>query len=360
MKKIFFILLIIFFLVVTFFISLFFLEFLLKKLNSKVYSDANKTYVLFYSEKGNPFVNHKNFFLYNQLDNIRISSYFKKKTDFINEYSYVFKTNNIGLKQDTIVTKEKDYILILGDSAGEGQGSKPWFNNFEKKFNKSDKFFLINGAILGTGFRQWEYLHDYILGENFKIKKVIVIFTSYDIERQPFILKDSICLGNYKLCNGNEMFLGAPKNFNEEILFLKNLYSNNKVNLQIHDKKISFQKSFKNLFPSSYLAYKIFRFKTINRIENQESIKRLLKKYNNNIIFLHVPYLEEVKNNKIIEPGQDTIKFLLSLKSNIILLKDYCNFDPNNDWHPIDLHLNESGNTKLMNCIYNKIQSFIF
>jgi len=318
---------------------------------------TSRSILLFQNKNGNPFVNHRNFFTYNPNDKIRISSYYSKNNKFIKEYSYEFLTNNFGFKQNIKINKEDDYILILGNSFGEGQGSPPWINFFQDKFKK-DKILSLNASMLGTGYAQGENIHNYLLEKSIKFKKIIIIFISYDLERQVFTLDNNtlLCLKDYSSCNGKEIFIGAPKNPQEEEKFLTRIYESNPTFYKI----CNFKELIKYYFPNIYLKYKTVRFKTINQYANKMAIENFVKKYKENIIFIHAPLIEEYKTKKLIEPGVKTLNILNSLNAKVIDLKENCKFIPEKDWHPIDMHLNASGNSKLVECIYIQTKQFIY
>ena len=71
---------------------------------------------------------------------------------------------------------------FLGDSNTEGVGVSPWFEKLIQNFSQESLQF-VNGGIFGTGFQQWQLLHDFLLNEGVNVKSVVVIFISHDYKR---------------------------------------------------------------------------------------------------------------------------------------------------------------------------------
>lgn len=306
-----------------------------------------RNFLLFNSDNQKVFQNFTNFFKYYPESKITIANYYLGDNDEINiEYHYSFHTNNFGLNQKQNIDIKKEYILILGNSFAEGQGAPPWFEKFIK-LNTNKKNNYINGAIFGTGFAQHVNLHDYLIKQNIKIKKIILIFGSYDIERQPFIISDSIlsCVEKYK-CSSNDIFFPLSIDIRQNKDLLKKIVEND-------SNKDFFVKDYiKSKLPNIYLIYKKIRFLTINRLVNKQAILKLKQIYNleNNLIFINVPQASEVINQKLVKSGQYTMELLK--KNNIkafTMLKD-CNFIPS-DYHKNDGHLNAVGYSKFVKCL---------
>lgn len=83
-------------------------------------------YMLFGQEGGGTvFRNTGEIFTYHPNATIKSSTYYNIKNEWILEYEYLFRTNNLGLVQSNDVRGDVPSILLLGDSYTEGQGSAP-------------------------------------------------------------------------------------------------------------------------------------------------------------------------------------------------------------------------------------------
>ena len=76
--------------------------------------------------------------------------------------------------------------------------------------------------------RQLEILEKHI-DEQFDIEKVVFLYTSGDIERDPFNFSQKTlnCLDNYEVCEGNENYYGFPLEETSPLVFLKKLKNYN-------------------------------------------------------------------------------------------------------------------------------------
>ena len=313
--------------------------------------DQNKRYMLF--QEGEVFQNIDNFFKYVPNKNILSKTFYKTKDDWVEEYSYTFKTNNYGLVQKNDLLKDKKSILFLGDSFIEGQGAKPWINKFDGIYKD---YQIINGGILGTGPQQFELLEKHIQ-KKYTVDKVVLFYIGDDIRRNPFnISKKSLsCLKNHKLCKGDENFYGFPfkKENHFDFLNFLNLKREKKLNELPYSEKV--KKNIKNFFlnlyiikiPNNFIKQKFYRSNNIYIKRNFEAINRLSNKYKKNIFFIQMKNKNEIVFGKEYETFF-TENYIKKISKNHFV----CNFDNNiNYFHNIDMHPNEKGYDNLYKCV---------
>ncbi len=304
-------------------------------------------------QQGKIFQNVNNFFKYEPNSSIRHEVFFDINNKFLKEYSYEIKTNNFGLVQEKDIYPSIPSILFLGDSFTEGIGSHSWVNNFQGKIGN---YQIINGGIFGTGPQQFELLEKHI-NKYYNIEKVVFLYTSGDIERDPFNFSEQNfkCLNNYLMCKGFESYYGFPiKNMNPES-FLKQLKSfrdtkEDKITWKKIRRKI--KSLIANLYiikiPRNYLQNNFYKSKNEKIIKNFNSITNLVNKYGENIIFIQIQTMDEIFNKKKNYYSIYSEKFIRSLTQ-----KHYnCEFENDisffyyNDGHP-----NKKGYEKLYKCV---------
>lgn len=336
-------------------VSLFVVELILEKTlhnQNKKHNSYNR-YEL-YSD-GGVLEKKEGIFKYYPNKKILLKTYYSNGNKFIKEYDYTIQTNNFGLVQNNEIKKNKDSILFLGDSYTEGHGASSWIDKFKGVY---DGLQVINGGIMGTGFNEFELMENHI-EHNFKIKKIVLLFIGDDLRRKKFNIHNNtlLCLKDYQNCNGSENFFGydeKSKNINEYLNFLeenrlKYLKEINKDSGHYLQVTKNFLKDF-NIIYYPYLISKYsflnLKYKNVEK-KNFRSIKKLINKYNQNILFIHLNTKEEIKYGKSI----------LSTKVQNYLKKNkkdyfYCNF--NNDlnlFYKNDGHPNQIGYDYLFRCV---------
>jgi len=157
------------------------------------------------------FRNVDDIFVYREHSLIRSRVWFDTDNGFANEYSYQFRTNNLGLVQGTDVHLGKESLLVLGDSFTEGTGSPPWFDDFSRQF-PDPRLQPVNGGLLGTGFLHWVRLDQYLRNQGLTPSKAMVVFISDDMSRKRWAFQTGIleCLDNWLSCQGWENYYGLP------------------------------------------------------------------------------------------------------------------------------------------------------
>ena len=306
--------------------------------------NRSKLRYMVYSE-GNLFKKYNNFFkYYPNLDKRYLQFYFHQGK-FVKIWDYSFPTNNFGLVQSNDIYKEKKSILFLGDSFTEGIGAPPWVDKFGKNFLN---YQVINGGMMGTGFQQFEKIHDHIK-DIFNVEKVVILYIGGDL-RRGIVLRDTTdCLKDNRYCKKDASFLSIPSNENEIENFLFEKY---KLRQQ---KKISLKNNLKYLVRDTYTYNILKNYINTIRLENNVSIKKdfqaienLLKKNKKKILFINIKTAEEIIKKQESYETKLIGKYLAQKK-----IKNY-QCDMNNDlrnFHQIDFHPNENGYDEIFNCV---------
>ncbi len=292
-------------------------------------------YVLYSKDK--VFDEYKNFFKFQPNLLSRNLTYYHEKNEFFKIWDYEFNTNNFGLVQKSDIFPNKDSILFLGDSFTQGQGASPWIDKFKGEISG---YQVINGGILGAGFQQFENIYDHI-NENFKIKKVVVIYIGGDLRRGISIASDK-----------NVLFIPETKEELDNLL------------IKHHNLRLTKKEKIKDrlkFFIRDLYVYNIVRtqINTI-RLKNNELIKKnlnsidsLFKKNDPNIIFINVQTAYEIIT------GQESYE--TKILNKYLVQNKYPNYkcDLSNDisnFHKIDYHPNEKGYGELFDCVKNIVQ----
>lgn len=342
-------------------------------------SPWGKRYMLFKDTNGGTvFNNQDGFFVYGPNNIVESTTFYHIDDEWVKEYDYIIPTNNLGLVQTTPTITDKDSLLILGDSFTEGQGSFPWFEAFRDSFS-SPELQLINGGVFGTGFRQWEMLHDNLIDKGVAISRLVVVFISDDAGRTTWMLPEHTltCLKNYKDCKGPENFYHKPpqdelfiyleklKRFRDEYAATQLLKEKKKEKEKEKDMN-EFQYFFKEYMPGTkyltdFLINEVPSDKAImtkdvktNFNMNKNAIKSLISRYNENIIFVHIPQKNEIKMNVISDMGTLTTDYIKSQGGYLFDGHKECGFIYD-DYMPNDGHPNHIGYDKISSCISSAI-----
>jgi len=305
---------------------------------------------------GTVFRNVEDFFVYEPNKQIRSRMYCFVNGNWVKEYDYIIPTNNLGLVQRDGTRPNMPSVLLLGDSFTEGQGTSPWFELFSKKFSEPDLQF-INGGILGTGFQQWERLHDHLLTEHIVVKHLVVIFISDDYFRSVwnFSTDMSNCLRDYQRCVGKEKFFGMPAD-KDRGTYLKKWRAYRE--LALADGSHSFKERLEYFFPATtmiirFLSNYLIPFKLGDLPQSRRSrqvIASLIARYKENILFVHLPQKEEVINRRINPIGYVIREDIKGLGGSLYDGQSRCNLTKE-DYFVNDGHPNASGYAKISACV---------
>ncbi len=315
--------------------------------------ERSRRYMFFGTTDGAPaFRNQGNIFTYQPNATIRATTFYENGTSFHKEYDYEFKTNNLGLVQKLDVDKVRPSTLLLGDSFTEGQGATPWFYILEEgSSNKSTQ--LINGGFLGTGFAQWKLLHDQLEASSIQINRVVVPFISDDYQRVVWNFPDRVlnCLGDIKKCQGDEGYFPQPKAIDTEA-FLVDLkkfrdaeYSNKQA--------VKERRFFRKYFPSLHFIWGYIKkdFKVRFSNTNSTAIEFLIKKYGENVVFIHLPTQEELGRGNTPNPvGQLARERIKNSGGKLVDGFKVCGLEPS-DYFMNDPHPNPNGYKKISRCV---------
>ena len=324
-------------------IIIFFVEFLLN-----IYFKSSKIptenrfkfrYMLYSNDSnGKSFDKYKNFFKYKPNLSIRHLLYYYRENNFLEIWDYKFNTNNFGLVQKSDIFSDQESLLLLGDSFTQGQGASPWVDNFNGNISG---YQVINGGIIGTGFQQFENIYDHI-SENFKIKKLVVIYIGSDLRRDIQIVSDKKVL----------LIPESKKELNNLLLKQHKLRSNKKEKFKDRLKFFIRELYVYNILRTKINSIRLKNDQTIKR--NLKSIESLYKKNYPNIVFINVKTANEIIT------GQESYETKLIKK--FLSDNQYPNYkcDLSNDlsnYHNIDFHPNEKGYNELFRCVRKIIQN---
>lgn len=322
-------------------------------------------YMLFGQDGGGTvFKNVGDIFTYSPNATIKSSTYYNIKNEWILEYEYLFRTNNLGLVQSNDVRGDVPSILLLGDSYTEGQGSPPWFELLNKNL-KSDGQQYVNGGLLATGPSQWLGLHNE-LSKKIKIKKIVAIGISPDYSRVVFNFpqKTLSCIEFPLSCDGDEDFYGLPSKGQEKI-YLEKLKSYRKNHYEDFQKLINARKSLKQrlveFMPASFLIYSAFKDSigilpiTDNHVRsNANAIRDLIGTYGDNFLFIHLPSKAEIFSGQITPLGKKMKRDIQDFNGYYVDGFSMCKLNKE-DFFKNDGHPNEGGYLKISQCVEKAI-----
>ena len=301
--------------------------------------------MLFGGSAGSAFQNVGRFFLYRPDSAIRSAAYFDTNKGLVKEYEYQFTTNNLGLVQKADVETGKPSALVLGDSFTQGQGAEPWFEQVAPFFAASN-LQPINGGLLASGFRQWMLLHEHLKSRDIVIKKLVVVLISDDYERPvwnfpPHVLE---CLSNYLACVGDEEFYGMPPDSGRQA-FLEMLRN-------YKDPLVS-RARLRGLLPATTLAYgqarRLAGAAMADDARDSRQIRFFTDRYGENMIFVHLPELEELRDG-LDETGLAVREAIRQSGARLFDGFKHCGLTVE-DFYVHDHHPNAAGYVKIADCV---------
>lgn len=120
------------------------------------------------------------------------------KPALIVEFDCRMRSNNLGLLQDNDVAPGTPQTIVFGDSFTSGQGGCPWFHKLQARRPQDQ---LVNAGLLGTGFRQWQRLLQYLGNQGVLARRVLIISISDDFKRRVWNWTDAEldCI-NHSIC----------------------------------------------------------------------------------------------------------------------------------------------------------------
>jgi hypothetical protein len=307
------------------------------------------------------FQNVNDIFTYSKSTTIHAVAYYEvEEGKFAKEYDYFFGTNDLGLIDSGPIGKDAETILVLGASYGEGLGAVPWVSKSSLRIT-NPQVQLINGSLLGTGFKQWLKVHDYIKKSGIAISKVIVVFTSGNLNKKArsFPKGALLCLEIPKTCNGMESFFGLDETQN--MGHLLTAYSNQRQN-NSPDAKSRFGRMASSLFPLSYfildelskgMLFKVSREDERRKSGNERAIKRLIHLYGDDVIFVHIPEKDEILYG-MTDLGAEERAVIRKEGKKVVDGFALCGLTIQ-DYLPHDEHPNQQGYAKIAACISQQL-----
>ncbi|AKD24650.1 hypothetical protein CL55_00003170 [Polynucleobacter duraquae] len=329
-------------------------EFFWQLLSKNQNNIETRKFSLYSSDKNNVFRNIHSFFVYEKNAKIKSSAYILTN-DFVKEYDYTILTNNFGLVQNKNIYPGIPSLLTLGDSFTEGQGALAWFENLASERLPNIPQY-INGGIMGTGFQQWELLHEHLIKNKILVKYLVVIFISDDYKRTTWNMSPKIleCINNYLKCEGDEYFYGMPKNENDLKKFLGKL---NDSRIEMMKKStFKFVDAIEKYLPATlsvlrYIENMILDVESHESLRhNRDAILKLSNTYGENIIYIHLPQKEEISNRRISNLGIEARNEILKAGSTLFDGFKECSLSIE-DYFMNDPHPNEIGYQKISACV---------
>jgi hypothetical protein len=293
-------------------------------------TENRSQWVMYLEGRGTIFQNHGDIFTYLPNEEVRNVNGFLFDGNLKVEYDYRFRTNNLGLVQDTDVLPGRESLLLLGDSFTEGQGAEPWFRLISPEIVKLG-FQPVNGGLMGTGFEQWLKLDRYLEANDIQIRKVVVLFISDDYRRPVFNITPSMlrCLSSLPSRHSQECF------------------------------RSRFEARVESLLPVTYHILQYLKAQLENLTSktpqrSREAIAELIKLYDpQNIAFVHLPERDEIDG-----PDKLGLQARRSIQEAGGKLYDgfqLCHLTPL-DYQLNDGHPNRLGYAKIASCVNDVIR----
>jgi hypothetical protein len=309
--------------------------------------------IMFFDGAEGIFQNHGKLFTYLPNERVRSLTTYYSDNDFVVEYDYQFRTNNYGLVQDVDVDPDRPSLLLLGDSFTEGQGAAPWFAKLLMR-SENDRYQIINGGLLGTGFGQWNLLQDYLSADKrVNIQKLLVIFISDDYSRGVWNVRPTgfECLRSILECDLGESTLFKLPLLSELPDWVSKIRT-------ARNSRNGFMKKIdqitSRILPSTYHALQYLKtkasFKTRQRMElSRVGINALIQKYKSeNVVFLHLPQKDEVFGPS--DLGKEARATIQEAGGTLLDGFQLCPLSPN-EYHIHDGHPNEKGYSRIADCV---------
>jgi hypothetical protein len=307
--------------------------------------------VIFLDGRGSIFENHGSIFTYLPHNEVTNLTGFLSGSGFEIEYHYRFRTNNLGLVQDTDVTPGRDSLLVLGDSFTEGQGAEPWFRLIAPQIVKLG-YQPINGGLPGIGFAHWLQINRYLEAKNIRIRKVVVVFISDDYRRPvggfaPQMLQ---CLKQIKNCDVDKDYYFPLPPQNELASWIDKLRVA-RARLTHKPWLIAHAEA---MLPASTRIYRALKLLLHDRLSNvqqksREAISALIKSYGpGNIIFIHLPQKDETAGPD--ELGLQARRSIAEAGGQLFDGFKLCRMTPA-DYYKNDDHPNKQGYAKIASCV---------
>jgi len=312
--------------------------------------------IVFFDGRSPIFENHGDIFTYLPNNKIRNVTAFLTKDDFVIEYDYHFRTNNLGLTQDSDVAPGRRSLLLLGDSFTEGQGAEPWFRLVAPSIQEFG-YQPVNGGVMGTGFGQWLKLARYLASKGIDVRKLVVLFISADYQRDVWSIPPPVfqCVSGSSLCRAENSYLyrlPPPQEMSSWIASVRAARGPMRPQLKLR---------LSALMPATRSGY-IYVKQLIHNVQGQQesyaAIAELVRMYGtNNIAFIHLPQKNEIeygpnslglKTRRAIEQAGG--KLFDGFKLCGLTVADYYT----NDDHP-----NKSGYTKIAACASGVIDELV-
>ncbi len=316
--------------------------------------------VVFFDGSGSIFRNQGDIFTYIPHNDVRNLTAFFFDNELRIEYDYHLRTNNLGLVQDVDTIAERESLLLLGDSFTEGQGAEPWFRVVSPEIAKLG-YQAVNGGLMGTGFRQWLKLEEHLAANNIRIRKVIILFISFDFNRAVWNFKrgDFQCLSALTLCRLEEsLFYRLPPQEELSSWIAKIRASRaTRASRAPTSKRGWLAARAAEWLPASHRVYMYFRSGQMEQ-QSGSAITELIRINGaDNVAFLHLPQKDELDHG----PNDLGLKARHSIQQAGGRLFDgfkLCRLKAS-DYYPNDEHPNRAGYAKIASCATDVINEMV-
>jgi lysophospholipase L1-like esterase len=312
--------------------------------------------VVFFDGRSPIFQNHGDIFTYLPNNDIRNVTAFFNKDAYVVEYDYRFRTNNLGLTQESDVLPRRKSLLLLGDSFTEGQGAEPWFQFVAPTIDKLG-YQPVNGGVMGTGFGQWLKLTQYLASKDIDVRKLVVLFISDDYRRDVWSIQPPVfqCVSGSPLCRVENSYLyrlPPPGEMSSWIDRVRTARGPMRPQLKL---------SLAALMPATYSGYiyvkQLLRFSRAEE-EAHAAIAEMVSMYGpKNIAFIHLPQKDEIEVGPD-SPGLRARRAIEEAGGKLFDGFKLCGLK-SADYYTNDNHPNKSGYTKIAACASDVINELV-
>jgi len=296
-------------------------------------------------------------------------------------YRYQYASNNKGLiSAENINPGQSINLAIAGDSFGEGQGGFPWIKSWQRELQKNHQIRSINYSIAGSGFEDFAITAEAAKTDH-NAKKVLILFIEHDAYRpyQPMGSNQHCSfysnglmdhLPSFLVCNlYGIVWHHVPKGLKNQDLIEASLKRQhygvvpalNQVLIKVQANRFRPPKTAALTEQSQQQAATESRprFGSIpnNSISALNRIKALYGQPN--VLLVQLPDQPQSHTKTIaLTSFQRQLVSATGLK--LIDLSASCPLE-SSDFHELDNHPNQSGYSKLLNCLrsQSEIEAFV-
>lgn len=301
-----------------------------------------------------------NFWAYRENTEFKVAAvyHFGKLGSHI-EYRCTYKSNNLGLIQNSDFEPDSEAMLVMGDSFTEGHGGCPWFYELEKNLGDIR---IVNGGLQGTGFHQWAALLDYLQERSVTPTAIVIIAISDDFFRPQYTWPQEYldCLNLKGPCDARNVW-GSLENITNNDFLISAAEERYQQHFSERKDRSAFSHWLRhNIYITKFseLIWHNFTGKSPRRTEHElpdytmKSILTIRESVNGNFKLILVPMRDEIAlralNNRSLVARKALSSAGLDWSECQLAQGDYMTFDG---------HPNASGYQKISDCARNAILS---